>query len=119
MDKTYAETKGKSAFDWSKAIQMQIDQHPQRHTKNELYDLSGNFVTCACGNACAIIPRAVDYGERLPGEPMDNILAALGYRFHTEISEESWEDAQVTLESIESRSAELIQLELTKLNGQS
>ncbi len=70
-EKTYAETQNKPPFDWNaffrktKYSQLELD---------EATALAGSWVTCACGNQCAVIPR---YGDA----PTDNILRNLGVKF--------------------------------------
>lgn len=42
----------------------------------ELSKLAGNWVTCACGNLCEVIPRTED------GKPKDDQLRLLGTEFY-------------------------------------
>ena len=74
--RTYAETRGKPPFDWNAFLS--LDEFPN----DELADavtLSGQWVTCACGNLCDALPRRDD------GEPLDADLADLGWEFHSTI----------------------------------
>ena len=69
---TYTESKNKPPFDWYKFL------NKEKYTFDELYDklnLSRNWVTCACGNQCSVIPRYEN------GCPIDGKLSALGIKF--------------------------------------
>lgn len=94
---TYAESIGEKPFDWWDAL-----NNPEKYKDVDLLDLSGEWVTCACGNQCDVIPRSED------GQPVDNELLDLGYRFHNHIKDQSWDYAKVILSQIEERSAFLI-----------
>jgi len=95
--KIYSESEGKTPFNWFEALNSEnIDW-------NLLCDLSSSWVTCACGNQCAIIPR-----HYFDGEPVDKILNNLGYDFNEVISERQPIKALNILAKIEIRSAELI-----------
>lgn len=109
-DKTYSETQGVPAFDWWKAL-----ENPQNHSHWDLCALAQSWVTCACGNQCAIIPR--DVHARYPGQPVDEGLSALGIRFHSLVEGACWERAKGVLAEIEARSEILITDELAKRNA--
>jgi len=110
--KTYAETKGKAPFDWKAFLEK------ESYTKDELFyakELAKNWVTCACGNQCDVIPRGYD------GKPLDRRLKKLGRELFVcinamcypfEDSEEQFEycrqSAISTLHAIEARSQEII-----------
>lgn len=116
MDKTYAETQNEAPFDWNKALANPPDYGSPDY--DNLYILSGDWTTCACGNECAIIPRYKQDSLRFAkGQPKDEALADLGHRFHNQITMAEWEDAKETLQAIEARSAILIQQELAKRNS--
>lgn len=77
-NKTYAKDRGKKTFDWNKFL------NKEHYTLKQLEKaslLSGDWVTCACGNQCNIIPR-----HNL-GEPSDILLASLGRSFYHKIVE--------------------------------
>lgn len=95
--KTYSETAGKPAFDWHDAL-----KNPRKYSHAMLSELAGNWVTCACGNQCDVIPR---FGA---GAPMDRELYDLGSEFSCEVDSKLWEDAEETLTKIERRSLEFI-----------
>lgn len=111
--KTFAETKGEPPFDWNAFLAK--DQFTEDEMIKAL-DLSGEWVTCACGNLCAALPRTPD------GEPLDCELAKLGCEFNEAIcSMEAfhrwintkeiikWRDkARGILAQIEKRSIELL-----------
>ena len=69
---------------------------------NRLRVLSGQWVTCACGAQCAIIPRNTE------GEPLDWELKQLGLAFHTAIDLENRSEAFDILMDIETRSIKLM-----------
>lgn len=75
--KTYAESIGSKPFDWNNFL------NKEEYTEKELSeaeDLANNWVTCACGNQCSIIPRAgLDSWNR--HSPIDTKLRKLGYSF--------------------------------------
>lgn len=106
-DKTYAETRGEPPFDWWKAL-----DNPTAFADNELAVKAGAWVTCACGNQCAIIPRFQD------GQPKDDELDSLGMRFYAAVESGNWSLAKITLRQIESRSSFLISEELQILRSQ-
>lgn len=110
MDKTYAETQGEAPIDWNKFLANPPEKDSYDHMVAA--DLSGEWVTCACGNQCAIIPR-----HEYKGSPMDAELAKLGLDFCDDICEARWPVARATLAAIEARSAVLIREELAQLNA--
>lgn len=80
--KKYVETKSKTPFDWvtflSRNCKDMTEKELEKATK-----LSQSWVTCACGNQCAIIPRAKkDSDDFKYGEPLDETLGNLGSDFH-------------------------------------
>jgi hypothetical protein len=88
------------AFDWNKFL-----ENPPEYLSNEhldACDLSCEWVTCACGNLCDIIPRSPI------GRPYDTELESLGIDFDYEIKRAEWQKAKETLEKIEKRSEEII-----------
>jgi hypothetical protein len=75
--KTYREVRGADPFDWWEFLDKPEAEAliPMRIAQS----LSGSWVTCACGNLCAIIPRDAT------GEPEDQKLMELGMDFHKAI----------------------------------
>ncbi len=74
---TYAELIGRNPFDWDKFLSK------MRYTNDQLLDavrLSADWVTCACGNQCSLIPRNI-----LDGSPRDIQLHTLGRTFYSSI----------------------------------
>lgn len=114
MDKTYCETRGEKPFDWNRELDELIAGRSGSLTDDRRLDMAFHWVTCACGNQCAIIPRLSI--EHNPGAPEDNQLAHLGMRFHDDITCRAWLGAKQTLARIEARSAILIAEELARLN---
>lgn len=113
--KTYAETQGEEVFDWNAALQIPYSEMTDEKI-SKMEDLSNDWVTCACGNQCEIIPR------KDKGEPKDEYLVELGCAFYLQISnmrdnfnfgnklrfESNRAEAIEILHKIELRSAELI-----------
>jgi len=72
---------------------------------------SMEWVTCACGNQCELVPRDTD------GAPFDSLLHRLGQEFPRRISDFEIIEAEFTLRKIEKRSIEVLRAkkrELTK-----
>jgi hypothetical protein len=101
-NKTYAEAQGKTPFDWNEFLDRAIMGEISKDEYNNARYLSDNWVTCACGNQCDIIPR-----DRF-SRPKDPNLKKLGIIFNYEIICESYGAAKETLSLIEARSAKLI-----------
>jgi len=98
--KTYSETWGKKPFDWNKFLQNPPEKGSEEH-KLAIY-LAGNWVTCAFGVQCSLIPRNPE------GMPYDNISKMLGEKFNLKIRGCFWPEAKDVLGKIEKRSAEII-----------
>lgn len=116
--KTYAQSKRERNFDWNKALAADCkDMSRAELTDIMMHALS--WITCACGNQCAVIPR------RNTGEPVDSQLSDLGTEFtqvvgdmeramrtavfdDMKIANVAREKAIDILENIEKRSAVLI-----------
>lgn len=97
--KTYTEGRNYAPFDWNKAL-----DNPDI-TRKDWADMNcraSDWVTCAVGNQCAIIPRDS------VGEPLDEELNWLGISFMMAIKNRNVEEAKEVLGDIERRSAELI-----------
>jgi hypothetical protein len=99
--KTYSEKKGEKSFDWNAFL-----ENPPQYLSNEhdmACNLAADWVTCACGNLCDIIPRSQI------GRPCDRELEILGVHFHYSIKGADFTRAKETLAKIEKRSAEIIE----------
>lgn len=96
--KTYSESQNKKPFDWNKVLSAE----PTEEQWEEMRGLAQNWITCACGNQCDIIPR------RKNGRPKDIELFWLGLDFLYYISMYDLKSAKQTLSKIEERSAYLI-----------
>lgn len=123
----YVESQGKQVVDWN-AILRQESYTLEEAT--QMCDLSGNWVTCACGHQCDIIPR------RDSGSPEDDYLEHKGTQFYEKICEihelvkyqdkendvdseeikDCQQEARDILQQIESYSAYLI-YQITKNNN--
>ena len=103
MKKTYAETRrgrGKP-FDWQKEIKSRKRNGLGSTEKLRIRSMS--WVSCACGNQCAVIPRD-DIGR-----PLDEILLDLGGAFAGDVDLADWDEALSTLVKIERRSFYIIE----------
>lgn len=69
---------------------------------DEMKDKASEWVTCACGNQCAALPRDAD------GSPQDSILYDLGINFSDQVANDNLVKAKKTLERIEKRSTKLL-----------
>lgn len=116
----YSVSQGKKETDWwaELTILEQLKQKGQEnwtkeeHIKySELCSLAGQWVTCACGNQCSIIPRE-------HGVPNDHILFDEGINFSSHVDSLNVERAAETLERIEVRSERLIK-QILKQNAKS
>lgn len=99
---TFAETSGKKTFDWNNFLDRAIAGDITHDEWFNATKLSENWITCACGNQCDIIPR------NSSGEPNDSILFVYGVQFNSLISNYRYSKAKEVLAAIEQRSAELI-----------
>jgi len=116
MDKTYAETRGQAPFDWNLFLEKAIND-PSSISDLEygkIFHLSGTWVTCACGNQCAIIPRSIS--GPFYGSPVDILLNTLGMALSQSVKAWEWLEARNILHKIGERSQVLIKEELAKLN---
>lgn len=75
MAKTYAEKNNRKSTNWLKFLNKKCEKMTENQVTAKS-NLSGDWVTCACGNQCAIIPRD-SYGV-----PIDKKLRNLGGAFH-------------------------------------
>ena len=110
--KTYAEENNTPTFDWNEKLDALIaGEVISPEALKELEDLSSSWVTCACGNQCAIIPR-----DKEDGHPLDLELWGLGVSFWGKIYPGQWGKAKEVLKKIETRSAFLIKEILNEKN---
>jgi hypothetical protein len=97
--KTYTESKNETLFNWNEFLnQKEITEDEWDKAK----DLAGEWVTCACGTQCDVIPRYP------AGGPKDILLYNLGMSFTYAIETKNIQYAKDTLHKIELRSSELI-----------
>lgn len=71
---TFAEANQKSPFNWFAFLNKKKFTIAQLEKAEER---AKNWVTCGCGNQCAIIPR-----NEAQGEPIDKELVCLGVEFY-------------------------------------
>lgn len=118
--KTYSEERNKPIIDWNKVISdLRSEKIKRRDVKGDITDefkeierRAVDWVTCACGNQCSVIPRCS------VGRPIDSILAQLGGYFPITIAnghEDNYERAEKILKDIEYRSAKILK-EMVKNN---
>ena len=105
MDKkeTYSAFMHEDEFNWNEFLsQKNISQGLWR----DAIEMANSWVTCACGNQCAIIPRDKS------GQPNDEKLMRLGAKFWEDICrrEDGMAEARTGLLAIENRSAYLMTL---------
>jgi hypothetical protein len=98
----YCETLGEEPFDWWKAFDTLETAGRASEYHYWLFSRASQWVTCACGNQCALIPRGFD------GAPLDEKLAKLGIAFCGDVGWYNLHLARQTLRQIELRSAELL-----------
>jgi hypothetical protein len=101
MSKTYTETKNNDPFNWNQALSNSDITLGQWE---DMENRANDWVTCAVGNQCAVIPRD-EYGS-----PLDEELEWQGLSFMMAIQNRDIDEAKDVLRSIEMRSAELIAL---------
>ncbi|WP_114752340.1 hypothetical protein [Pleomorphovibrio marinus] len=99
---TYCEQEKGTPFDWNEFLERAIRGEVSKRECVVATNIAGDWVTCACGNQCSIIPRDVF------GCPLDPLLDVQGKVFLTLIGLEKWEKAKETLLKIEKRSEEII-----------
>lgn len=72
----YVVKAGKKPFDWNHYLRLKVYRGDSVH---KAMNRAHNWVTCACGNQCSIIPRDS------MGAPYDDRLYNLGCRFADQI----------------------------------
>jgi hypothetical protein len=73
FNRTYSELMNEKPFDWNAFLSK---ESYTLDSLEEAMQLSQHWVTCACGNQCAAIPR-----DPMSGVPLDNILKQKGIFF--------------------------------------
>lgn len=74
---TYAEQQGEMPFDWNEFLNRKVISDAEWEKADKL---AVDWVTCACGNLCEVIPRLAN------GMPDDDELAWSGARFSDAIA---------------------------------
>lgn len=97
---SYSQYHNKPPFDWNEFLEK---EHISFLEWEKASILAQSWITCACGNQCSIIPRAIG------GEPIDLILSQLGSTFYTHIKNQERFWAKRILKQIENRSFFLIE----------
>jgi len=87
-------------------MEMDINNLIYQKEKRKLKDLASNWVTCACGNLCDVIPRRDDNSVR---EPADAILSSQGLIFSIAIGDSNWTLAIESLKLIEARAIQVLE----------
>ncbi len=96
----YTDQLEKKAFDWNAFLDKKDITEEEWH---DAHHLSTCWITCACGNQCASIPRDHE------GAPIDSVLKSLGNRFCEAIADRQPWKAKYCLSQIEARSTLLIE----------
>ena len=99
---TYQEQQRGTKTDWNEFLNRPKRSKFEWRVKAEA---ASSWVTCACGNQCAIIPR-LGHGDG--GKPADRALEKLGMQFYRQVKNRKRKSAIETLRKIEIRSAQLI-----------
>lgn len=99
LQTTYSEKLGRDPFNWNAFLN---DDNLSSIDWSDAVGRAGNWVTCACGNECSVIPRD-DIGE-----PLDGKLAHSGMKFFRAIKARSAELALHQLRDIEERVSYLL-----------
>jgi len=97
---TFAETQGAEPINWF----VELNKPDNIIDWDKLKKLASNWVTCACGNQCSIIPR-----KSMSGKPHDATLSGLGDKFFNTVFDCDRGSAMYILSQIEIRSIELIE----------
>lgn len=116
---TFAKEQGSKPFNWNKFLDKDFTIFSKKRSEQlkNASDLASNWITCACGNQCAIIPRDLRYGN-----PRDGRLRKLGMDFSNAVCnlEDNYKTKKITkiksaqkkckviLAKIEERSAVII-----------
>jgi len=99
---SYAEEKNRKVTDWNWVLNnwnIFGDEGRREYVKR-----SQSWVTCACGNQCAKIPR----GREVQDRPDDKKLASYGSSFYNRLLNNDIMAAKGILQQIEARSIELL-----------
>lgn len=89
-------------FNWYTELDKAILNEPNEAEWDDLNDMSGDWVTCACGQLCNSLPRAKG------GRPEDSELCELGINFAKSVHKKDWKLAYKDLDRIEARTAFLL-----------
>lgn len=102
--KTYSETKNIAPFNWFAFLNERIERKDSISEKEQkrMVKKAKSWVTCACGNQCAVLDREKD------GTPFDEKLEDWGVEFWDCIMNEDWAKGKRVLSKIEKRSSKLI-----------
>lgn len=98
----YVELRKEIQINWNLELKLKINKSDRGRSSNYLAELAKDWITCATGNQCAIIPRSAI------GRPEDVELEDLGMMFYQTVRNEEWKEAEKILHEIEGRSLYLI-----------
>lgn len=113
---TYAESKNMKTINWNGVLNALSKDNLNSKQIKYFAEKSADWVTCACGNQCDVIPRTDD------GEPYDDELDDLGVEFcmlwqrvglftyakQTDKIKRTVKELMITLDLIEQRSIFLL-----------
>ncbi|WP_216726153.1 hypothetical protein [Hymenobacter siberiensis] len=97
---SYLQAKGITPYDWNAFL---TAEHRTEEQWNIAKTLSRDWVSCACGSQCNVLPR-----RHYNGEPKDEMLSELGLNFMDSIDDGDIIAARQTLADIEERTAFLL-----------
>ena len=89
-------------FNWYTELNKAIKIEPYFIMYKYLFDVAGNWETCACGELCKALPKDI------LNRPVDKELLEHGNIFSFCIKNRQWNHAKVVLEQIEKRTAQLL-----------
>lgn len=107
----YAETKGKTPFDWTAFLTRAAKEPINDQEWEDAAILSRDWVTCSVGTQCRVLPRDTT------GAPEDKVLGRLGGGdggFHTAILRKDADLALHLLRLVELHSAYLLRKEAAR-----
>ncbi len=105
--KVYAQTQGQKPFNWNRFLSPKTQRSKRSWEAAEF--LAGDWVTCACGNQCAVIPRNTAEEWWKPfGAPKDDQLDDLGVQFAKAIDKRDLAGSREILAKIEARSTAIL-----------
>tara|TARA_R110000850_G_scaffold223916_1_gene349458 strand:- start:266 stop:595 length:330 start_codon:yes stop_codon:yes gene_type:complete len=88
---------------WDWYAFLEASEEIKQKFRVEAHKLSAKWVTCACGQVCNILPKALGYSF-----PLDDDVTLLGLDFTDLVINNDWNDAKKILDKIEERTIFLL-----------